>query len=561
MQPDQLRTHASHAPVTLQQQRSAQEFNAEQEAARILDVGRRSWRRDDYAARREEFASTMHRLTAQQRTELMDQILEKDPNAINSWLNPREVNADVGGRLTVRDQQVIGGALADAFNRGHPVFQAFEVPIDRYHAGLPDGMRNQTALDGVVLQYGIHGHHDMVQSAERVNDFVTLMTASGGATAAEFREKYSTHLIESYVLDQRVDPLQRSAAAGVAAELLGGRGARPSESVALLDRLHADGNLDTFLEQVQSSADLFGREILEYPAEAALKDVDQVALGDGLAGIMDVVSRSGTPEAAALAVELAQLPSSQPRWFEGGAAEARAEALTGAFLRHDQAVLDAFTVYDRSGSATTSRPNQQGYDVNVLRLGRLLEVTLFNPDAPNAAAVQRSILDYAGELTDRINASRGNENNEGFMEPAGRLAVLSAGTSESIAIMYDRIAASEQARADAIGFVVDLALAAIPVGSLANDQIKAALAQMMPEGAIRTAVEGLSGQLVNTATGRLTTEAKAQLASAIGSDRADAIEQGQLQDAIEELMVAGIEDEQMRFNVEERADRLTGDSR
>ena len=224
-------------------------------------------------------------------------------------------------------------------------------------------------------------------------------------------------------------------------------------------------------------------------------------------------------------------------------------------------------MYNRSGAGDPDNPNRQQYNVNVDTLGALFQTILYNPDAPLPGVVQSRVEDYARSLTDGLN-SVDNEAlpagspfaGEDSEDLIGRLAVMSAGTSDAITNHWEDIKADQEARAAAIGFVVDMILAVIPVGDLVNGKVKEVLSDLLPDGALKTAIEGFSGQLIDEGTGRLTTEAKEQLAEALGPDAANALEQSTLQDALEEGLVAGIEDNDRRTDVIERADRLTGDS-
>ena len=528
-------------------------WDAQAEAERILGVGDTPWyRKDDYGERVQEFANTLQGLDAQQRQELTAAILDKDTNALNSWLNPSVMDG-----LDQRELGMVGEALAGAYNSGHPVMANFDAPANPTFGGHEMHQRNP--LDGAVLGFNSHGYSDALGRAQDARAFVELMSASSGPEAAQFRADYANHLIEQYVLNDRVDVVTRDAAAGIAAQMLGNDTTRPDLVVDALSGM-SEGDRATFLEHVERSSGLFGSEIIEALASSDLRvDPADVRLQDGLGLLMSAVARSADPAAGELAVEFAGLPASNGDWFGREEADARNMALSQMFLAHDQQILDAMSVYESASAGNPTDPGERIFNANVEALGSLLGEILFNPDGVLTNTVQARILEYSTGLVDEINASADRENSEGYEEASGRLVVLRAATGEAVAQQYDAITSSRESTAQAIGFMVDLALAALPARVRVGDSVKTALAEVLPEGAIREAVQGLTGKIVNEATGRLTTEAKAQLADALGEDYADVVEQSQLQQQIEEQMLAGIEDERDRANIRRDSDGISGD--
>lgn len=528
-------------------------WDAQAEAERILGVGDTPWyRKDDYGERVQEFANTLQGLDAQQRQELTAAILDKDTNALNSWLNP-----SVMGGLDQRELGMVGEALAGAYNSGHPVMANFDAPANPTFGGHEMHQRNP--LDGAVLGFNSHGYSDALGRAQDARAFVELMSASSGPEAAQFRADYANHLIEQYVLNDRVDVVTRDAAAGIAAQMLGNDTTRPDLVVDALSGM-SEGDRATFLEHVERSSGLFGSEIIEALASSDLRvDPADVRLQDGLGLLMSAVARSADPAAGELAVEFAGLPASNGDWFGREEADARNMALSQMFLAHDQQILDAMSVYESASAGNPTDPGERIFNANVEALGSLLGEILFNPDGVLTNTVQARILEYSTGLVDEINASADRENSEGYEQASGRLVVLRAATGEAVAQQYDAITSSRESTAQAIGFMVDLALAALPARVRVGDSVKTALADVLPEGAIREAVQGLTGKIVNEATGRLTTEAKAQLADALGEDYAEVVEQSQLQQQIEEQMLAGIEDERDRANIRRDSDGISGD--
>src|SRR5690606_16118598 len=280
--------HPSEAPAN---------WDAQAEAERILGVGDTPWyRKDDYGERVQEFANTLQGLDAQQRQELTAAILDKDTNALNSWLNPSVMDG-----LDQRELGMVGEALAGAYNSGHPVMANFDAPANPTFGGHEMHQRNP--LDGAVLGFNSHGYSDALGRAQDARAFVELMSASSGPEAAQFRADYANHLIEQYVLNDRVDVVTRDAAAGIAAQMLGNDTTRPDLVVDALSGM-SEGDRARFLERVARSSGLFGSEIIEALASSDLRvDPADVRLQDGLGLLMSAVARSADPAAGELAVE------------------------------------------------------------------------------------------------------------------------------------------------------------------------------------------------------------------------------------------------------------------
>jgi hypothetical protein len=55
-------------------------------AQKVLDTGKRPFLVDNYEARMEAFAQALPKGDASYRSQLMNEILNRDPNALNSWM-------------------------------------------------------------------------------------------------------------------------------------------------------------------------------------------------------------------------------------------------------------------------------------------------------------------------------------------------------------------------------------------------------------------------------------------------------------------------------------------
>src|SRR5690606_27062034 len=307
------------------------------EAERILDVGVR-WGpiTDDYEARLEAFAEAMQNGDATFRQELMGEILSRDKGALNSWLSVDIIDNETdGGRISGVQRSIIGEALAGAYNDGHPAFE--NSPIR-----TADGTELEVnALDGFVLQYSDSGGGDPLEAADRVSAFIDLINSSQGLDARQFREVYAAQLLTG-------DTVHNPDLAGTL---------QNQTAISVLDGLRESGDLDTFLDQVALSQNRLGTASLEGLANGNPNyDVRDIAMSDGLSQLMRAVAGNTSPEAAALAVEIASSPSAHGDWFETNGrysrevVDERTLALSSTFASHSEQVLDALTVYDRSGA-------------------------------------------------------------------------------------------------------------------------------------------------------------------------------------------------------------------
>lgn len=305
------------------------------------------------------------------------------------------------------------------------------------------------------------------------------------------------------------------------------------------------------------------------PARAA-----EIAHPDALASLIDAIARAEGPDADALAVELARYTQTEAGWFADGHGDRgfpnhgyqeRADAVSRLFAEHAEPILDELSLYDDSGARGLGEDtDRKQYEVNGRDLSALLELTVFNPDVSgsNRAAVRAEILDYVGTQAEIINDSRSLPNSEGYQEASGRLVVLAAASDVAVDRGFEALTADRQAQQEAIGFVVDLALAAVPLGSRLSNRASSALAELLPEDTFaRRALEGLTGEVINRTTGQLTAEAKEQLYELIDSDEelATLYERQTIADAFRDTILLGVADERDRADIQRDANSLTDD--
>lgn len=552
------------------------------EAARILKVGERgpSWTNwsgtDDYDARMDEFARTIEALPDQaSRQALLAEVLKQDDGATRSWLQVGRINHLVAdSRISQTERGALAETFAGAYNDG--LFAAPRVPANSSNPApdwqnTPGGSVSQEVFDGMIWNYSsssYSGPQGTFDNARQVSDFLSFIDSSSGPEVAQLRREYSEHLINDYALNDNVDPSRRAVAAGVAAQIMAGDPARPETVADVLSAL-TPAQRQTFLDQASHangylSADML-RGAVDY-VNVQEGDIAAVAQPDGVSAVFSAIAvmPAGDAQAQALAAEFARLPQTDAGLFKergNPAYQARVDSMTALFANHADAVLDVLTDYDRTGARNVGSDegtNLEQYEVNGRDLGALLELTLFNPDSGNSGAVRSAVLDYAQDLRTQINGAT-DANATGFDEAASRLAMLSAASSDAINQGFSDLRGDIEAQKALIGFAVDLALAAVPAGKLVGNGAKGVIAELLPAGRVRTAVEGLSGQIIDKSTGKLTDAAKEQLYAALGQDHAELIGEQEAQDLLEATLVTGISNEAFRNQVVERADRLADD--
>lgn len=541
------------------QQQEAAPGTPASEAERILQIGVRDGT-DDYAARLDAFTEVMDSGDAAFRDALMQEIMDRDPDAINSWLNPVEINAAVdSGLISSQQRAAIAESLAAAYNDGHPALAPGD-PVG--HPPL-----SRSPLDAPLYEYHSSTGSDsgQVQRSLAVSGFVEFIGSSQGPEAALFRTDYSRHLIDQYVLPGTSDSHRSAAAAGLAASLMSGDPARPDLTVRALSG-YDPSELERIFGEMEASRYVYAESpaLMRETAEAGI-DITSVTLPESLTQVYAAIARSSNPDAGPLALDVARVASRNQGWFDsaetGDLGSARLDALMTMVVGHDETILDALTEYDRSGARSISDVGRIQYEVNASELGQLFQLTLFNPDAVGLLShsdLQGSIIQYAGDLTAQINAAN-DGNAAGFDEPAGRLAMLSAATDNAIAQGYADLRDQQAARLAQISFIVDLVLVAVPASSRTREKLVELVGGVLPEGVLDRVLERVSGNLVDRATGRLTNEAKQAIAEVVGEDEAHLIEQQGLQTGFKEALVSGIDNEERRFNVITRADGIASD--
>lgn len=488
-------------------------------AKRILDVGSQ-WGTDDYDKRLDAFADEMGKGDALYREQLMAEIFKQDRNALGSWLQPARANQlESSGRISSDQKAQLAEGIAAAYNNGDiPQAQIGAGPTPKTGA---DGKIQFSELDNGLLTGfynagGLGGSApDTLQNAKKLREFIDFFGSSAGPEVTEFRQNYAKHLIDQYVLNPAVaynNPSQANAAADLAGNILSFDNSRPELAVNVLQNYNAD-QLKTIMQSAARGDSNLGEEAIQGLARNAGVNPRDVSTYDGGTLLMLAVARTDSPAADKLAVEFAKMADDASSVFEGPGGKDRVDALTLTFNSHSKAVLDALSDFDTTNIQGKSDTNNLQFKENAKDLGALMKLTLLNPDSTYSAMAQDKIVAYATDLTTKINQPGSNT------EEIGRLAMLQASLSDAITQGYDKLNADEAKSKEVLGFVLDLALSALPVGKWTSSSVEKVITDTFANNPkLQDALKGLSGKLVDTATGKLTEGAKKTILDTLGKE-------------------------------------------
>jgi hypothetical protein len=527
-------TQVDHSVAT----QAATQVTPQSEAQRVTSQA-------DDRAKAQTFAATFNAAPADQREALAEAVFAEDPQALSTWLAPEGVNKLVDdGWLTDNERAGLAEAVATAFNNG-------AIPVEPSQAVY--SISTSLAFDEIPVQnFGLAPHQEIdglpgaYQYADNMNQFLEFFGASVSPEVTEFRQNYADHLIDTYVENPEQQNYDvRDAAAHFATQILAD-GAAPRElaSQYLHDRYGANpdgfrafaqyaaqGSLYTSESYLQNITDMWGGD--EQASRYAIDDpvIALAQAADGYRGNVPphLVPPLATKASDWLATELTGLVADPPQLSNTGeslASTERTQAITGTFISHSAAVLDHFTNPDVvSENYRGSDMNQWQYNLD--KFSGFLQRTMFSSDIIGGGAVRDHVLDYIGDQREIVESGTNPGN-----KAEDRIALLSATTVEAVRNIQDDIAAEKAEREELIGFTVDLALAALPLPSKANDAVTGALGEIFGAGPIATALKDFSGQLVDESTGRLTEEAKTWLTDHATPSEAELLEAYTAQDGL-----------------------------
>lgn len=527
-------TQIDHSVAT----QAATQVTPQSEAQRVTSQA-------DDRAKAQAFAAAYNAAPADQREALVREVFAKDPEALDSWLNPESVNELVDdGWLTDHERAGLAEAVAMGFNKGAipiaPAQAAYSISTSLAFDQIPvqnAGLAPYQEVDGLPAAY---------QYADNINQFLEFFGSSPSPEVAEFRANYADHLIDTYVENPKQQNYDvRDAAAHFATQILADRAApRELASQYLYDRYGAKPDDFRAFAQYAAQGGLYTSEAYlgnltkmwggDEQASRYAVDDPVIALAQAADGYRGNVPPHLVPELSTkasdwLATELTGLVADPPKLSNTGeslATTERTQAITGAFISHSDAVLDHFTNPDVV-SENYRGTNMNQWQYNLDTFSGFLQRTMFSSDIIGGGVVRDHVLDYIGDQREIVESGTNPGN-----QAEDRIALLSATTVEAVRNIQGDIAAEKAEREALIGFTVDLALAALPLPSKANDAVTGALGQIFGAGPIATALKDFSGQLVDEGTGRLTDEAKTWLTERATPSEAELVEAYTVQDGL-----------------------------
>lgn len=528
---------------------AGQEREAEQIAQETLKVGDNRFRGDNDHERAEHFAQVLTEHNPQFRQQILAEVLERDDGATRSWFKP-EVFNDLAaeGRISNEELRTAAETYAKAYNDG--LFETYEVPANTTLSGDPSVTHDVSQIDSAVSRFHTSsGSGVAFEGAQDVRELTDFINASNGPEAREFRETYSEHLIQDYVLVDQVDSQRRSAAAGIAAEFLS---QDPQVAAKVLNNLD-DAQLKTFFEQAARSDSLFSEHILQSRANDRALDVSDIALDDGVSGLLNALSGAHGTNVDEVSGRIARLADNAPDIFSdrySPVAEQRVEAFGKFFSEHAEPILDTLTSYPfAAGDRSLADPNSQVIETNARDLSAALALTVYNTDSPYQAASQAAIEDYAAEQVKIINDQAHLPNSPGYEDASNRLVLLSAANNHAVTRGFEEVASSLEQQRELVGLVFDVLLAGVPLGDRIGSKLETAITDNVAEGIFRDALTGVGGDLVDRSTGKLTDTAKAEILDSLTGDERDLLNQQELEGLIVQGLTAGIIDEEPRGNI------------
>lgn len=481
-------------------------------ASDILDVGDRFLRTDDYEARMDRFAQEIEGLDSSARNQLFDEILEQDSGALMSWLTVDRLNGMVvEGRISDQERGAIFDAFGDAYVDGDISFQ--------------DAMQFTNVFGTQAI-----GPLGLSPDAGALDSLVGTLTGSNSPYSSEFIEKFASELLTERVL------------ADAPALLPGEQGPYAGVLLNALDQAGGSSAVNAVLSTLSDDQKTALRDALSADGRSFENPMLEGAnVRDPMAIYIEAVSRHGSSAEAVDLVRYVNGKSSgniiENQYYDGDnkPLDARAEALGELFVTHGDAILTDLTVANPTQTGGSTNDRQTVIGDNLAALSNLVRITGLNPD--NSRSEQ--VMDLLGEFTSeniRIGNMQENSdvNNDGVVDGAdieaidagnGRTAMIGAVMQDAVSSGYVDLRADIEARDAFMGFILDTAISAIPVGGdlaadAISDHLKGALGGLS-EGVRDQIAESLSAipkELLTNAQGQLTDQAKEAIIEALPED-------------------------------------------
>lgn len=485
--------------------------DVQQLASEILDVGDRRFWTDDYEARMDAFAERIQELDPDTRAALFDEILEQDSGAPHSWLTTERLNSLVDeGRITAQER----GSIMDAFGQAY-----VEGDISFIEAMEFTNLFGSSAV----------GPMGLMPESGTVDALIATLTDSNSPYSSQFIEKFATEILTQRIFsDPSVSlPAEQGAYAGVllnALDQVGGTRAvnsvlsqlSPEQRTALRDAISADGHsFESPMMEDSNARDpmtILIETVSQHGSDAEVVDlvrfVDSHSSGDFMEN---------------------HYYDSDNKPYDG-----RAEALGELFTNHSDAILNALTVANPTQTSGSANDRSTVVGQNLAALSNLVRMTGLNPDNSNGAAVMDAIGKFTAENIRLGNMAENTDvNGDGKVDAAdieaidagnGRAAMIGAVMQDAVSAGYVDLRADIAARDAFVGFLLDVAISAIPVaGDIAagsiSKQIKEALnLSDAVEEQIADSLSSIPKDLLTDGQGALTDQAKNAIIEALPED-------------------------------------------
>lgn len=407
-------------------------------AGEILDTGNKTLWFDDHGARAEHFAEVVADLSPEESAQLVQELLRQDPNATSSWMNVENLDQmRAEGRINDAQYSALANGFAQAYNEGR----------------ISD--RDMSSFLGADVAQ----KHPAGTAPEYYTRLLEFLDAGGNTDAMnQFREDFSTHLMQ-----QSLGDFARQTsfhAPGLAMQIAEGSGDPGMAARVFNDVLEANGGSAEVQQQLLTA---LGDSSIGFENSAGAVD----GLVNPMAVLIDsVATQPNTHQWNDIAVGIARFAESSDNavFLDGDSAIARpAEALANLLgSEHGDAILTALTNMEMQ---IVSGGNAQQFGQNAIELGNLLRLTVLNPDNPNAEAAMQTIEEWTQVRKDMLNGVE-RDYPPGLdvstaTEQLGMFGGAAVDAVQQMKIGQDQRAAANEAL---VGFVLDLALAAVPAG-------------------------------------------------------------------------------------------------
>lgn len=484
----------------------------QQIASDVLDKGDRFLIKDDYEARMDYFAQEMEKLDPSARAALFDEILEQDSGAPMSWLTTDRLDSLVSeGRITEQER----GAIMDAFGQAY-----VDGDIDLVQALEFTNLFGSSAIGPLGLS----------PDASQLESLLQTLTDSNSGVSSQFIEKFAGDVLSQRVLADPpiLTPAEQGAYTGVLLNALSQSGGSTA--------VH---NVVSQLSPEQQAAlrDAAGGEGLAFRNPA----YDDAGVRDPMAILTEAVSRHGTSSEVLDLVNYVSAHSSgdilENQFLDpdNKPYDERAEALGELFVTHSDTILRDLTVANPTQTSGSTNDRATVVGDNLAALSNLVRLTGLNPDNSHSAAVMSALGDFASQNIRIGNMAENTDaNGDGKVDDAdiqaidtgnGRAAMIGAVLQDAVSSGYVDLRADQAAREAFMGFVIDVAVSAIPVGGdfaakAITDKVSAALGGLSEQvrSTIADSLAAIPKELLTNAQGELTDQAKQAIIDALPED-------------------------------------------